>query len=210
MSDMSGDGGDWCSVSEAARRLGITRSAIYSRINRKTLDAMDDNHGRPLVRVSVSGGCQLTGGSLRKLTGVTVTDSATEPRRLIQDGVIHDAALAALQQTHGAALAALQGQVDQLRTGLDSERRRHDAEIERLIGQVHAERSFWVERADRAEMVAEQALAHAADAQRRMADLVELLTQPLHQSHPPAPTRPERDPWWRRWLGASKRSDIGG
>jgi hypothetical protein len=32
-----GDGEEWVSLGEAARRLGVTRAAIYGRIERRTL-----------------------------------------------------------------------------------------------------------------------------------------------------------------------------
>ena len=41
---------EWVSVSEAARRLGVTRQAIRGRIARKTIPFQTDNHGHPLVQ----------------------------------------------------------------------------------------------------------------------------------------------------------------
>src|SRR5689334_2227253 len=37
--------GDWCSISEAARRLGVSRRAVHGRIQRGTLTARNDNAG---------------------------------------------------------------------------------------------------------------------------------------------------------------------
>lgn len=74
---------------------------------------------------------------------------------------------------------------------ITAERQRHTAEIERLIGQVHAERSFWIERADRAEVIAEQALERAQAAEQRAAELANRLVELAEWV---------ARPWWRRWI----------
>ena len=45
-----GDEAEWVTVSEAARRLGVSRQAIRGRITRGTIPSQTDNHGHPLVR----------------------------------------------------------------------------------------------------------------------------------------------------------------
>jgi predicted DNA-binding protein YlxM (UPF0122 family) len=47
-------GSNWVSVTEAARRLRITRTAVYNRIKRGTLQTQTDNHGHHLVNVDVT------------------------------------------------------------------------------------------------------------------------------------------------------------
>ena len=46
---------DWCSVNEAARRLGVTATAIRNRIKRGTLDTRPNGNFGRLVRVPLNG-----------------------------------------------------------------------------------------------------------------------------------------------------------
>ncbi len=168
---------DMVSVSEAARRLGISRAAIRSRIKHGSLVSMTDNHGNPLVRLPLPPSSNAPPETSMVVSPGTLQE-ARQPR-LDAPGLLSLSDVRQLlgeQQTaHSAALAAL-------RADMETERQRHDSEVERLVGQVHAERSFWIERADAAEVRAEAAEQRLADSRR---------------------------PWWSRWLGASKRSDIG-
>lgn len=174
----------------AARRLGITRTAVYNRINRGTLKSQTDNHGHQLVNIADT----VSRDTLRHVTPDTVTPTLnpgrpTEPRQTAQgapDAVPMSLYLLEIERIQ----AALQAQIDQLRADAIEERQRHVAEIERLVGQVHAERSFWIERADQAEVRAEAAEAR------------------LHERRLPAPDLAL--PWWRRWFGASTRSNLKG
>ena len=197
---------EWVTVTVAARRLGITRTAIYNRISRGTLKSQTDNHGHQLVNIADT----VTPGTLRHVTRDTVTltlnqEAPTEPRQTGQDGgdvvpaAIHREMIEALQTAHGAALVALQVQASRLQAEIErlqsdaameraradqqlvEERRRHESEIERLVGQVHAERSFWVERADAAEVRAEAA-------EERLHQAI------LHRTI-------QNRTWWRRWVG---------
>jgi hypothetical protein len=69
---------------------------------------------------------------------------------------------------------------------------------------------LWLERVDAAEIRAERV-------EQRLDQLLEPLLQqrpaPAGRSEPPpaapAPAAPAREPWWRRWFGASKRSKLG-
>ena len=45
------DNGQWLSVADAARKLGVTRQAIQGRIKRSTIEHRQDNRGNPLVRM---------------------------------------------------------------------------------------------------------------------------------------------------------------
>ena len=96
--------------------------------------------------------------------------------------------------TYEAALNRQERQLDQLRADMATQQRRADAEIERLVGQFHAERSFWTERADAAECRAEASAAALNDLAARILALV------------PAPS--PAGAWWARWLGSSKRSEL--
>jgi hypothetical protein len=233
---MSGDENGWCSVSEAARRLGVTRSAIYSRINRKTLETMTDNHGRPLVRVPVSGRRQVTGGSLRQVTDVTLTEYSPESRQSAagaSDAVqlsLHQAELDRLQAASDAAVAALQNQVEQLRSAMAAQQAQHREDMAqeraetarqlaardslhldtlgRLQAQAAAERSLWLERIDAAELRSE----------RLEQRLDQVLDQLLADRRQPVASQvelgervpePQREPWWRLLFGTSKRSKLG-
>jgi hypothetical protein len=113
-------------------------------------------------------------------------------------------------------LSAMVEQAAQHRSDLADTIARHDAEtarrlaerdtlhlghIERLLAQAAIERSLLVERVDAAEIRAEQATEQARAAHQRMADFVDRVVATV-------PTV-GAVPWWRRWLGVSKRSDIG-
>jgi hypothetical protein len=98
---------------------------------------------------------------------------------------------------HRETVSTLQAALTAVRADLESERHRHTAEIERLVGQIHAERSFWVERADRAEVMAEQAMNERDAMARTLAEM----------ARPPAG---QGEPWWQRWFGSSTRSKLGG
>ena len=94
-----------------------------------------------------------------------------------------------------------------------------------MVGQIHAERAFWIERADRAEIVAEQAMAQVTELAKRMADLAEQVQEAkmaVTADLPPGidsrlsqildrlnQHKPVQDPWWRRWFGVSKRTKLG-
>ncbi len=109
--------GQWVTVTEAAKRLGITRTAVYNRIKRRTLQTQTDNHGHQLVNV----GETVTRGTLRHVAHDTVTptlNQETPPEaRSIVAGAPEMVPMSALQQTvdalqraSNAALEAIQGQ----------------------------------------------------------------------------------------------------
>jgi len=169
---------DWVTVSEAARRLGVSRTAIHNRIKRGTLSRMTDNHGNPLVQVSVTRAVPVTVATCRNGTPDTVTPpEPPQPRQDVSEMIpasVHLRTVEVIQEAHSAALAALEQRLSQQDAN-------HLAEVERLVGQVHAERSFWIERADAAEVRAEAAEQRLAESRR---------------------------PWWARWLGATTKSDL--
>ena len=143
---------EWLTPTQAALRLGVTRTAIRNRAKRGTLESMQDNRG--LLKVRLPAPAPGTdAGDERHGSVDTVPQSV--PRELY----------------------------NQLRADLETERQRHTAEIERMISQIHAERTFWIERAeDQAEVRAEAAEQRAAEAQRQARELAERMARP----------------WWRR------------
>ena len=178
-------GRDWVTVTEAAKRLRITRTAVYNRIKRGTLQTQTDNHGHQLVNIDDT----VTRDTLRHVTDDTVTPALNPELRQIAQGAADLVPVSVMQDAVERLSAAFQGQIDQLRTDMaeqqarqradqEAERQRHLAEIERLVGQVQAERVFWIERADAAEIRAEAA-------ERRAAELAERFSRP----------------WWRRLFG---------
>ena len=146
----------------AARQLGVSAQTIRRWMASGRLQGVRDNHGNILVELDATG---VAATAISEAPSVAT--AIPEPTMPVSQAM--------------AMVAELQARVD---SELAAERARHDAEIERLIGQVHAEHSFWVERADAAEVRAEAADQRGADMAKRLADLSERLARP----------------WWRRWL----------
>jgi len=48
------DNGQWLSIADAARQLGVTRQAIQGKIKRGTIEHRQDNRGNPIVRIATS------------------------------------------------------------------------------------------------------------------------------------------------------------
>ena len=180
------DEADWINLTEAARRLGVSRTAIRQRIQRGTLPSMMDNHGRPLTRLQ-NGFATVHNGTFQNVVKETVAEK-TEPLSgqsetvPVSAGVplsLHREIVANLQANHDAAFERLERQADAamaaLRSDLEAERLRHAAELSRL------------ER------------AYRAGTEALMNRVAGLLVE-----------RRERRPWWALWFGASKRSKIGG
>ena len=131
--NMSGDS-DWVSVSEAARRIGVTRAAIYSRVARKTLETMTDNHGHTLVRVPMSGDSKASGGTLRKASPDTLTRARPdEPEPTHSHGASSEAVLPV-----STAMNMLAEQAALHRADIDTLRARHDGEIARRLAERDA------------------------------------------------------------------------
>ena len=205
----------WIPLPEAAAHLGIAENALRSRIKRRTIRARKDNHGRLLV--CLSGTADRTRTMVRSRFGPG-SDHTTEPSAElplpIQSALetvplsVHMNTVELIQQTHSAALAASQEQVERVRTDIAQERaesaRRlaerdtlHLDAISRMQAQAALERSLWLERVDAAELRAERV-------EQRLDQVLDHL---LRQR--PAGDSPLRG-WLSRWFGQSKRSDIGG
>ena len=147
------DDSEWTNVSEAARRLGISRTAIRGRIERNTVEHRLDNQGRPTVRVPLAKGGTLshgphgggrqgpdgtpphgpdgTGHPETRQTGADRLVSLDDVRLLLGEQS------ARLERQHAAAMAA----------ALSAVERSHRATLEMMT-----------ERVDRAELIVERLL----------------------------------------------------
>ncbi len=175
----------------------MTEQALRKRLARGTMEARKNNRGTLVVLVSNAGAPQAQPDS-------TAPDiSSTTKSTTGQDGV-HNTGSPALTGEPGAILISahqevvqtLQAALAAARADLESERLRHDAEIGRMANQFRTERGIWTERVDTAEVRAEQATAALNDLVNRILSVI------------PAPQPAE--PWWVRWFGDSRRSDIRG
>jgi hypothetical protein len=72
----------------------------------------------------------------------------------------------------------------------------------RLQAQAAAERSLWLERIDAAEIRAERV-------EQRLDQVLDVLLNERRQPVSQVETG-EREPWWRRWFGESRRTKLGG
>ena len=151
----------WLTYAEAAKRLGVSANAIKQRVKRGALLATRGNDGQPRVSLPVRHGD---------------TDTAKQNRPTPTPATPADPMVALSKALEMVAIE--RARADQQ---LVEERRRHESEIERTIGQICAERTFWIERADAAEVRAEAA------------------EERLHQAILDR-TKQSR-PWWRRWVG---------
>jgi hypothetical protein len=115
--DIAPDGGEWISLGEAARRLGVTRSAVYGRIERRTLTTRPKGNRGLEVLWSPPKHHPSSKGDVT----MTVMDDAAD--------VTHDGKgdIAALLDNLRERLARAEGEATQLRqqvTDLQSERDR--------------------------------------------------------------------------------------
>jgi hypothetical protein len=103
---------DWCSVSEAARRLGVTSTAIRNRIKRGTLEHRPNGNVGKLVKVP---------RTVPEPIPLTVTPTVPEPLGgTVTPGV-------------EGVIKALEAHVQTLRELLDERNAAHAAEVARLI-----------------------------------------------------------------------------
>ena len=78
----------------------------------------------------------------------------------------------------------------------------HLGTIERLLAQAAIERSLLVERVDAAEIRAERVEA-------RLDQVLDVLLSERRQLTASQAGNGEREPWWRRWFGESRRTKLG-
>lgn len=110
---------DWCSVSEAARRLGVTPTAIRNRIKRGTLEHRPNGNQGKLVRVPRTVLLTVLPSVPKPLGGTvppTVPDLYAGEIKALRD--LADERLARIERAESRA-DRLEGEVDRLRAELD-------------------------------------------------------------------------------------------
>ena len=80
----------------------------------------------------------------------------------------------------------------------------HLGHIERLMSLAAAERSLFLERVDAAELRAESAEARAAAVDQKLHEMLERLME----RQTLATQAQDGGPWWARWFGATRKSDL--
>src|SRR5215213_10510590 len=164
---------DWCSVNEAARRLGVTATAIRNRIKRGTLDTRPNGNFGRLVRVPrtvtltpkepVPGTVPLTPQERVTLTvladhvttlkaALAKLEAEAKRERARADGLNQDLDVAwrelALAKAEAATVPALKDTAEALKTALATSRDQNAeirAERDRLLTREHLreQRRFW-------------------------------------------------------------------
>ncbi len=114
------------------------------------------------------------------------------------------------------AVAALQDQVKYLRADMVAQQALRDTETGRQLAQRDAlhldalgrfqaqaalERSLWMERVDAAELRAEASDSRAAASDAKLHEVMDRLLQRQQDA---------AEPWWQRWFGLSRRSNLRG
>lgn len=169
---------DWCSVAEAARRLGVTPTAIRNRIRRGTLRTKPNGNIGHLVH-------------LPRPEPVPLTPADTVP------GTVPPDALAALDRATDALVAELRGRLSELQARLasaDAERMASQREAAQERAQAAEERArLQTALSDTGQRLARLSEAREADTERHRTE-VEELRQRLHELR--------SRPWWRRMWAA--------
>ena len=186
---------EWLTVSEAARRLGISRTSVRGRIKRRTLRTMTDNHGNPLVSLeappsgAASGGVEASveapPGQSHDSADPTPLMSLADVRLLLgEQQAAHDRAIAALQASHNSALLA------------------HNNAMAAVYASHRDAMAMMVERVDAAEIRAERV-------EQRLDQVLDQLLADRRQPVANQVEHGDRLPWWRRWFGSFSKSDMG-
>jgi hypothetical protein len=119
---------DWCSIAEAARRLGVTPAAIHHRVRRGTLPTRPNgNHGK-LVKVPRT--VMVTANERVTVSGddrVTITVMAIETLKEALAAAKAEAAAerARIAEVEAAAVPALRETIAILKAALDAEQARN-------------------------------------------------------------------------------------
>ena len=188
---------EWCSISEAARRLACSRAAVQQRVARGTLQSRTDNRGNPFVFVPAAMAAEAQ--TRRAARAAAVLNSASPD--IIADAVAPEAADVTLQ-AHSTDLTAklvqsYQEQVRGLQAVIEAAEQRHKAEVDRLHTtyrtQVDQLTGIMQERIDAAEVRAERSESLAIQALTQAADAAESITKSLIEA--------AAKPLWRRLFG---------
>ena len=136
---------DWVTVSEAARRLGVTRAAVYNRIRRGTLQTVTDNHGKHLVMVTVTDTETVSVDTLRKVPSETYrkvsTETVTEPHQPAGGEAesislaMHRETLERMERAHSASVALLVERVDAAECRAEAVESKLDRVLDTLLRQ---------------------------------------------------------------------------
>ena len=186
---MTNPADSWLSIAEAATALGVSENAIRVRVRRGKLLASRGNDGH--IRVSVDQR-RPTLSTIVESTNASPAEPMVPLSALLEQAAQHRADLDDQQARHDADVARRLAERDTLHLG----------HIERLLAQAAIERSLLVERVDAAEIRAERV-------EQRLDQVLDMLLTERRSVLTRDETG-EREPWWRRWFGESRRSKLGG
>ena len=206
--------GKWAPLKDAALELGSTVTALRKRAKRGGLQLTRDNTGRLLVWLEAKpigshDGAQASQEVPKSLGMSNLPIGA-------QNGNQHEpSGLVPLAQVMVMISDAVGQERTEHRRQQDQMRAYHAAEINRvqslhldLIGRIQAqtstERSLFLERVDAAELRAETAEARATAVDQKLHEMLERLME----RQTLATQAPDGMPWWARWFGATRKSDL--
>ena len=112
------DKDEWLTPTEAARRLGVTRTAIRNRIKRGTLPSMSDNHGHPLVKLPRHRAATVPRDTVPAPCRPEVPQPRQDGAEMVPASVMRET-IAALQASHREAMALMIERVDRAEIMLD-------------------------------------------------------------------------------------------
>ena len=190
--------GEWLTYGEAAHRLSTSPDAVRHRVKRGSLQSVTGNDGRPRVWVPDAVRSRPVGaqsGQSAAASDRTAPQSDRGPdasdrivgfleRQLEHERAEHARQISSQQARHDAETALRISEIQAMHLEL----------VNRITAQAASERAALQERVDAAEIRAEQSAA----------TLTDLINRVLAAIPAPAPSAP----WWERWFGLSRRSDI--
>jgi hypothetical protein len=141
---------DWCSIDEAARRLGVTATAIRNRIKRGTLEDLPNGNFGRLVRVPlpVPGTVTLTPGGPATSTVTEIVSILTRHIERLEAQLEAALKRAADRDRIEAERNALAARLDALKTVLEIEKQRV-VELQFNRDGLHADRDRWAAQSER-------------------------------------------------------------
>jgi len=204
--------------SEVAERFGITRDAARMLAKRRGWKKKQPNNPGGQVRVEVPEAEHLPEQVFTQANGVNVHEQSHEHSPVGQADVHQhtepmvplshmDRRLYEQQERHEAEMNNRLAERDRLYAAeLARMSSLHLDLIGRIQAQASAERGLFLERVDAAELRAEAAEARAATVDQKLHQVLDRL---LERPSSVVPTPEQASPWWSRWFGQTKRSDIG-